>query len=159
MLKEIKNIEAETKWPPFFRTTFSNAFSLNENVWISIKISLKFVPKGPISNIPALVHIMAWRRPSDKPLFEPMMISLPTHIYVTRLQWVKTILNNWIWRINLPGDKQHFLSGLWMYRAPMTHICVSKLSHSWLRCWSVACSMTNYDMNQTHRITNWTVGW
>ena len=27
----------------------------NENVWISIKISLKFVPKGPIYNIPALV--------------------------------------------------------------------------------------------------------
>ena len=36
---------------------------LNENVWISIKISLKFVPKGPIDNIPALVQIMAWRRP------------------------------------------------------------------------------------------------
>ena len=35
---------------------------LNENVWISIKISLKFVPKGPINNIPALVQIMAWRR-------------------------------------------------------------------------------------------------
>ena len=32
---------------------------LNENVWISIKISLKFVPKGPINNIPALVQIMA----------------------------------------------------------------------------------------------------
>ena len=28
---------------------------LNENVWISNKISLKFVPKGPINNIPALV--------------------------------------------------------------------------------------------------------
>ena len=28
---------------------------INENVWISIKISLKFVPKGPINNIPALV--------------------------------------------------------------------------------------------------------
>ena len=28
---------------------------LNENVWISIKISLKFVPNGPINNIPVLV--------------------------------------------------------------------------------------------------------
>ena len=28
---------------------------LNENVWIPIKISLKFIPKGPIKNIPALV--------------------------------------------------------------------------------------------------------
>ena len=35
------------------RMTFSNAF-LNENVWILITISLKFVPKGPINNIPAI---------------------------------------------------------------------------------------------------------
>ena len=28
---------------------------LTENVWIRIEISLKFVPKGPIINIPALV--------------------------------------------------------------------------------------------------------
>ena len=61
---------------------------LNENMWISIKISLKFVPKGPINNIPALVQIMAWRRPGDKSLSEPMMIRLPTHICVTRPQWV-----------------------------------------------------------------------
>ena len=46
----------------------------NENVWISIKISLKFVPKGPINNIPALVQIMAWHRPGDKPLSEPIMV-------------------------------------------------------------------------------------
>ena len=49
---------------------------LNENVWIPIKISLKFVPKGPINNIPALVQIMAWRRTGDKPLSEPMMTQL-----------------------------------------------------------------------------------
>ena len=60
----------------------------NENVWIPIKISLKFVPKGPINNIPSLVQIMAWRRPGDKPLSEPMMVSLLTHICVTRPQWV-----------------------------------------------------------------------
>ena len=28
---------------------------LNDNVWIPLIISLKFVPKGPINNIPALV--------------------------------------------------------------------------------------------------------
>ena len=49
---------------------------LNGNVRISIKISLKFVPKGPINNIPALVQIMAWRRSGNKPLSEPMMVSL-----------------------------------------------------------------------------------
>ena len=62
---------------------------LNENVKISIKISMKFVSKGPINNIPALLQIMAWRRPGDKPLSEPMMVCLPTHICVTRPQWVK----------------------------------------------------------------------
>ena len=31
---------------------------------------------------------MAWRRPGDKPLSEPMMVSLPMHICVTRPQWV-----------------------------------------------------------------------
>ena len=65
-------------------------FLQNENVWISIKISLKFVHKGPINNIPAMVQIMAWRRPGDKPLSEPMMVSLPTHICVARPQWVLT---------------------------------------------------------------------
>ena len=66
---------------------------LNENVWISIKISLKFVPTGPINNIPTLVQIMAWRRPGDKPLSEPMMVDLLTRICVARPQWVKTIIH------------------------------------------------------------------
>ena len=51
---------------------------LNENVSISITFSLKFIPKGAINNIPALVNIMAWRRPCDKPLSEPMVVSLRT---------------------------------------------------------------------------------
>ena len=68
------------------QTTLSNAFFMNKNVRISIKISLVFVPKGPINNIPALVKIMAWRRSGDKPLSEPMMVSLLTHICVTRPQ-------------------------------------------------------------------------
>ena len=37
----------------------------NENVWISIKISLKFVPEGPINNVSALVQIMAGHRLGD----------------------------------------------------------------------------------------------
>ena len=62
---------------------------LNESVWIPIEISLKLVPKGPINNIPALVQIMAWRRPGDKPLSEPMMVGLL--ICVTRPQLVKLL--------------------------------------------------------------------
>ena len=48
---------------------------LNQNVWILIDISMKFVSKGPINNIPELVQVMAWRRPGDKPLSEAMMVN------------------------------------------------------------------------------------
>ena len=34
---------------------------------------------------------MAWRLPSDKPLSEAMMVSVLTHICVTRSQWVNLI--------------------------------------------------------------------
>ena len=64
-----------------------NCIFVNENVRISIEFSLKFVYKGPINNIPALVQIMAWRRPGDMPLSEPVMVSLLTHICVTRPRW------------------------------------------------------------------------
>ena len=60
----------------------------NENIYISMNISLKFVPNVPINNISILVPIMAWRRPGNKPLSETMMVRLPTHICVSRPQWV-----------------------------------------------------------------------
>ena len=50
------------------QTTFSNAISL-----------LK-------------MYEFRFRRPGDKPLSEPMMVSLLTHICVTRPQWVKQYL-------------------------------------------------------------------
>ena len=69
---------------------------LNENCCILINFSLKYVRKGPINNITALVQIMAWRRPGDKPLSEPIMVNLLTHISVTRPQWVK-LRFRWSW--------------------------------------------------------------
>ena len=57
-----KLIEAETKWTPFLRRHFQ-------------------------------VHFLEWKclnsDSGDKPLSEPMMVSLLTHICVTRPQWVK----------------------------------------------------------------------
>ena len=57
--------------------------------------------KGPINNIPTLDQIMAWRRPGVKPLSEPMVVSLPTHICVSRPQWVRNAIttissDNWV---------------------------------------------------------------
>ena len=96
----------------FADDTFGRIF-LNENLWTLLKHSLKIVPKVRINNIPALVQIMAWCRTGDKSLSAPMMVSLPTHICVTRPQWVKWFTVNtqqrhmgcfsWIWNeIYLP---------------------------------------------------------
>ena len=64
---------------------------VNKNVWIPIKMSLRYISKGPIHNIPTLVQIMAWRHPGDKPLSKPMMFSLLTHMCVTRPLWVNAL--------------------------------------------------------------------
>ena len=54
-------------------------------------MSLKFVPRDQIDNIAALIQIMAWHRPHDKPLSEPMVVSLLMHICVTQPHWVKSV--------------------------------------------------------------------
>ena len=69
---------------PFRRCIF-----LNENHWISIKITLKFVPQVWINNIPALVQIMAWPYPGNKALSEPMILIILTHtLSLNELRWV-----------------------------------------------------------------------
>ena len=61
---------------------FSKAFS-----WMKIYK----LPKGPINIISALNQIMAWRRPGDKPLSEPMVFRLLTHTCIDRPQWVNIL--------------------------------------------------------------------
>ena len=63
---------------------------LNENLWMSIQISLKFVPKGQIINIPALVQVMALRWPGAGHYLIQWWSSLPTHICVSRPQCVNS---------------------------------------------------------------------
>ena len=63
---------------------------VNEKFCMLIKISLKFVPKGPIDNKPALVLIMAWRRTGNKPLSESMLTRFTdAYICSTRGRWVE----------------------------------------------------------------------
>ena len=85
----------------FADNTFKRIF-FNENVRISIKISLEFVPNGPINNIRALVQIMTRRRPGNKPVSEHMMISLPMYICVSRPQWLKYVSGKDILDCNSP---------------------------------------------------------
>ena len=120
----VKTLRARQNGRHFPDNIFKCIF-LNENVWISFKIPLKFVLKGPINNIPALVQIMAWRRPGDKPLSGPMMVSLLTHICVTQPHWVNSLRpNDTIWR-------QRSESPL----AQVMACCLTAPSHYLNQCW------------------------
>ena len=92
---------------------------LNEDKWVLIKISMKFVSKGPIDNIPALVQIIARRRLGAKPLSEPMMISLLTHICVTRPQCVNSIIICNVTLTRCHANSMHMnyteCDGLWLH--------------------------------------------
>ena len=68
-----------TKLRPRHIWDILNCIFLNENVLILATISLKFVSKGQINNIPAVIQIKAWYRSGDKPLSELMMVGLLTH--------------------------------------------------------------------------------
>ena len=67
---------------------------------------------------------MAWRRPGDKPLSEPMMVSLPTHICVTRPQWINK-LTSVVRRseCHMPySDKNAWIFSLWINHAAEVYI-------------------------------------
>ena len=74
-----KHITAETKGHHFAEELFKCFILILNLIWI--KISMAFVPKTPINNIPALV--------GTTPISEPIMLRIMTHISVTRPQSVK----------------------------------------------------------------------
>ena len=93
-----------------FADDLSNVFS-----WMKIyQFCLWFVTKARINNILALVQIMAWCRPGNKPLSELMMVSLLTHICVTQPQWVKANKHKAITWTNVDQD-------LWYHTASVGH--------------------------------------
>ena len=67
------NTSLPTQNDRYFADDIFKCIFLNRNVEISIWISLKFVPRGPIDNKAAMVQEVACRRTGDKPLPEPMM--------------------------------------------------------------------------------------
>ena len=73
--KSLGSLSVNTLTPDgwHFADNILKGILFNENCYIFIKISLKYVRKGPIDTNLALVQIMAWGRTGDKPLSEPMM--------------------------------------------------------------------------------------
>ena len=82
------------KMAAIFQTTFSNGFPWMKIYEFRLNFHWRLFLEGTINNIPTLVQVMAWHRPGDKPLSEPMMVSLPTQLCVTRPHWVKCLLWN-----------------------------------------------------------------
>ena len=90
-----------------FKDDVFECIFLNENLWISIKMSLKFVPKGPFNAIPLLVQIMAWRRPGVQFIFPIIgfmrkdfitVISLCTRdrLRLRCVQWGPHLNSSWV---------------------------------------------------------------
>ena len=100
-----------------------------------------------IYNIPALVLIMAWRRPGDKPLPETMMISLLTHICVTRPQWVNALWPSDAMRWNRSGSTL----------AQVMACCMMAPSHYLNQCSLInqMCSVA-FTWEQFHTKSSWT---
>ena len=76
--KPFISITLGTLWPKQNRIHSSDdilksIFFNDDEIWISIKISLNFVTNGPIDNTSALVQIMAWSWAGAKPSSEPML--------------------------------------------------------------------------------------
>ena len=105
----------------------SKCIFLNENIWIWINISLKFVPKGHIHNIPSLVQILTWCQTGKKQTIIWTNDGLGYwRIYASlRLREVNAkkrsrypiiTLNLWRWMSKLSGNKSctcnHYTRGL-----------------------------------------------
>ena len=95
----------------FSQTTFLHAF-----LW------MKFVPKVP-NNIQALVQIIAWHRPGDKPLSESLMVSLLMHIWVSRPQWINSFFSGQFQRKHQRGVLQTRVVTN-VYRITFGHNCL-----------------------------------
>ena len=83
-LPKFNTMRLRQNWCHFADDIFK-CISSNEDIWISLTISLKFVPSVRIIDIPALFQIIAWHRPGNKSLSEPMMVRLLTHHASLRL--------------------------------------------------------------------------
>ena len=132
-----EHIEAETSCHHFADDIFKCIF-LNENVWISLQISLKFVRNVQINNITALIQIMAWHWPGNKPLSEPMMVSLLTHICITRPQWVKGKATNTIYLCQVHLAPKELYHVIWIYKLFLKFMsCFILFLFLSLICWGI----------------------
>ena len=121
-------------------TTLLDTFPWMKSFYLLIKISLKFVAKGPVDNKWALVKIMAWRRIGNKPLSEPMLTRFTDS---TRGRWA--VLIYWqFFQALFPGQMMKY-----QYIMNFPSI-IMILSPHLLPSWCVVITLTNMDL-----LTHW----
>ena len=97
--------------------------SLKEIFWFSNRISLKNAPPGPVANMSAVVHSMAWCPTGDKILPEPVVTMFKLY-GITRSQWVNSLRPSDAY-ITIIGSDNHLLPG---WTVP---------SHYLYQCWNI----------------------
>ena len=134
-----------------FAADIISCIFVNEKGWILIKISLKFVPRCPINNIPALFQIMIWCRPGDKPYLNQCWTSSPTHICSTRGRWANWA--EWILVASVGAILFNTLQGNQLYQIQMRIIIPSpKLNQdgSYTCNKSIKSNKPNYNFHMYH---------
>ena len=140
--------------------------------WISIKITLKFVPNCPINNIPSLVQIMAWCRSGNKPLSEPMMVSLLTHnaslglnaLWLEENGWyladsfLSCILLNTKFYILIQISMKLFSNGPVDNKSAVVHVVAWLWTGDKLIIWANSDKVWRYAISQSHCVNSWTPG-
>ena len=95
------------------------------------ELHLLFVAGDQINNIWALVHIMAWCQPGNKPLSEPMMVRFLMHIYITEPQWIEENLSSrFLWLSMFLYTETLITIETWMLIEPQKH--VSAVQSAWV---------------------------
>ena len=89
-------IRALDKTDDISETTFSNALPWMKMLDSSNNFTEVCFPGYKWQYIPILVQIMAWHHTGNKPLSEPMLVSLLPHICIIQPQWV-----NWVCVIHI----------------------------------------------------------
>ena len=98
---------------------YSNTFSWMKMYAFWLRFHCNCSYKGPINHIPTLDQIMAWADQVTSHYLNQWWSSLLTHIYVTRLKWIKLITDTYVLRFilcftrHLPGLIRNRIVSCW----------------------------------------------
>ena len=134
-------------------TIFANDIFIffNGNIWLLNDLSLEFVSKVQLNNIPTLFYILTWRPPGDKPFSEPVMASLLTHICVTRPLWINLFLSS---SLTCPKDFCETTAGeILTHDTWWDHVASNNLFNifAWMFCWRVGIKSLSEPMLTCHQ--------